>query len=165
MAQKSKFIIHFSYIALAIRIGMGILFIFSGISKFAAIANFRYAVTLLKLFYFPVREVITFSIPTIEIILGILLVIGLFTDFALAHLNVLLIGFIYISFQAMSIKLVEGCECLGEVFHLKYDMNHIILIFVLFLFNIIALFDRYKIWTLDRYFRVKKNNDDTNIAK
>lgn len=163
MVQKNKFKINFSYIAFAIRIGMGTLFIFSGISKFAAIANFRYAVTLLKLFYFPVREVITFSVPTIEIILGLLLVIGLFTDFALVHLNILLIGFTYISFQAISIKLVEGCACLGEVFHLKYDMNHIILIFVLFLFNIIALFDRYKIWTLDRYLKVKKNNDNTGI--
>ncbi|MHB1253465.1 MAG: MauE/DoxX family redox-associated membrane protein [Candidatus Humimicrobiaceae bacterium] len=163
MAQKNKFMINFSYIVFAIRIGMGILFIFSGISKFAAIANFRYAVTLLKLFYFPVREVITFSIPTIEIILGILLIIGLFTDFALVHLNILLIGFTYISFHAMSIKLVEGCECLGQVFNLKYDMNHIILIFILFLFNIIVFFDRYKIWTLDRYFRAKKDNKDTGI--
>jgi uncharacterized membrane protein YphA (DoxX/SURF4 family) len=137
---------------------MGIVFIFSGISKFAAISNFRYAVTLLKLFYFPVREVIVFSIPTIEIILGLMLVIGIFTDFALVHLNILLIGFAYISYQAIIIKLVDGCDCFGEVFHLNYDVKHIILIFALILINIIALFDRYKVWTLDRYFRIKKSN-------
>jgi len=158
MAQKNKLQINYSYIAFAIRVGMGILFVFSGISKFASIANFRFAVTLLKLFYFPVREVITFSIPTIEIILGLLLIAGLFTDFALVHLNILLIGFAYISFQAMSIKLVEGCECLGQVFNLKYDMNHVILIFLLFVINLAAFFDRYKIWSLDRYFRLKKSS-------
>lgn len=158
MADNSKFKIVYNYFGFAIRIGMGILFIFAGLSKFANIVNFRYAVTILKLFYFPIREIITFSIPAIEIIIGVLLIIGLFTDFALIHLNVILIGFGYISFHAINIKLLEGCECFGQVFNLKYDMNHLILIFVLFFFNILALFDRKKVWTLDRLFRLRKES-------
>jgi uncharacterized membrane protein YphA (DoxX/SURF4 family) len=148
---------YYSYYAFAIRVIIGGIFLISSISKFSDIISFRYSVTLLKLFYAPVREVITFAIPSIELILGIFLIIGLFTRFALLHSIFLFIGFAYISYQAMLLSVAEGCECFGQIVNLKYDYTHMAIIFVFIIIMISVLFDRCKFGTLDRLIEARKN--------
>lgn len=153
---ENRFKVRYSYFTFAVRIAIGIFFIYSGVSKFASLALFRYSVNGLKLFFGPAREAVTLLIPAVEIILGVLLVIGLFTDFAFIHLNVLLLGFALISFYAISIKYEELCHYCGQGLNLRYDVKHLIVAFIFFIINILALVDRYKIWSLDRYIRVKR---------
>jgi uncharacterized membrane protein YphA (DoxX/SURF4 family) len=109
------------------------------------------------LFYAPVREVITFGVPSIELVLGVFLVFGLFVRFALLHSIYLFIGFAYISYQAMILSVVDGCECFGQLVELKYDNTHLAIIFILIFLCITAIFDRHRYGTLDRLIEIRRN--------
>lgn len=134
---------------------MGLLFFYSGVSKFASITNFRYSVVSLKLFSFELTEIITYAIPSIEIILGSLLIIGLFIRFAAIHLNVLMLGFTYISFHALQLNLGE-CNCLGGFVAMKYDSSHFILLFILFTLNVFIALNKTNFWAADNIIFKKK---------
>lgn len=134
---------------------MGLLFFYSGVSKFASIANFRYSVVSLKLFSFELTEIITYAIPSIEIILGFLLIVGLFIRFAAIHLNVLMLGFTYISFHALQLNLGE-CNCLGGFVVMKYDSSHFILLFILFTLNVFIALNKTSFWAADNIIFKKK---------
>ncbi len=146
----------FSYYAFsAVRILMGLLFIYSGISKFADIISFRYSLITLKLFAFNITEIITFAVPSIEIILGLLLVFGLFKRFAAIHLNVLIAGFAYVTYHAIQINL-GNCNCLGSFIRMNYSYLHFILLLVLFALNIFIALNKVNFWALDNVILKKK---------
>ena len=138
-----------------IRILIGLLFLYSGISKFSDIISFRYAVITLKLFSFNITEIITFTVPSIEIILGLFFIFGIFIRFAAIHLNVLIASFAYISYHAMQINL-GNCNCLGSFVRMSYGYYHFALLSILFVLNILAALNKKNFWALENIVFKKK---------
>ena len=154
--NRKKVCYFYNYFIPVVRILIGLLFLYSGISKFADIISFRYAVTTLKLFAFNITEIITFTVPSVEIILGLFLIFGIFIRFAAIHLNVLIAGFAYISYHAMQINL-GNCNCLGSFVRMSYGYYHFVLLFVIFALNIFTALNKQNFWALENIiFRKRK---------
>ncbi len=141
--------IFFNYSCSILRILIGLLFLYSGISKFTGIVFFRYSIITLKLFAFNLTEIITYTIPSIEIILGLLFVIGLFVRFTAIHLNVLIIGFSYICYHAIQISL-GNCNCLGAFVKMNYGYYHFVILLILFILNTLIALNKNNFWSLDK---------------
>lgn len=82
------------WLGLVARVGLGLVFIYAGAIKVGEPKEAGLAVQAYRLFPPDLARTIGYALPTIEIILGVLLVIGLFTRIAAAAIGALLVAFI-----------------------------------------------------------------------
>ena len=149
-----------NYSIFIIRILLGGTFLFSGISKAFDIGNFRWALIELKIFGWTLASFISIAVIIAEIVLGLLIVLGLFKKFATIHLGIMIIVFTWISVFAMVYGDFENCNCLGKWINLSYGPGHLVLLAVLFVLNVLVFIDRLGFLSLDSYFKkkfIKKN--------
>jgi uncharacterized membrane protein YphA (DoxX/SURF4 family) len=144
-----------NYSIFIIRIILGATFLFSGISKAFDVGNFRWALIELKIFGWTLASFISIVVIIAEIILGLLIIIGLFKKFATIHLGIMIIAFGWISVFAMIYSDFENCNCLGKWINLSYGPGHLALLAVLFILNVLVFIDRSGFLSLDSYFRKK----------
>ena len=104
------------YLALAARLGLGGTFIFAGISKLPYLERFAWSVNEYGILPYSLSKAYAYSLPALEVALGILLVAGLFLRLC-AFISILVtLSFII----ANSVALAQGetipyCGCFGEV--------------------------------------------------
>jgi uncharacterized membrane protein YphA (DoxX/SURF4 family) len=144
-----------NYLAFSFRIILGIVFIFSGISKILDLDSFRWALIELKFFGWTFVLFLSIAIIIAEIGVGVLLLSGLFTTFASIHLAILIIAFIWVSIFAVMHGNIEDCNCLGKVINLSYGPAHFVLLAVLFIMDLFVLFVPERLFSLDRLIKNK----------
>jgi len=133
------------FISFTIRITVSVIFIV-------------YTLTLVLMKFisiYDVSKLLSILIPVIEVLLGILLLIGLFTRFAAIHLNVLLAIFFYITAYILVHKFMLSCGCFGSWSSKPVDVQNLIIQSILFLLNFAIIFDRNKLLSLDNIIKKK----------
>lgn len=138
------------------RILIGCLFIVSGFEKLIGpYQNFLYVVQSYEFLPTLLEEIVARTLPWIELFLGVFLVVGLWLQWALRSIGVLIFLFILIVSQALLRKLpIDECGCFGGLISLPL---YAVLIFdsTLFLLTGVLLKQekRINIFSLDQYFR------------
>jgi uncharacterized membrane protein YphA (DoxX/SURF4 family) len=154
--KKTPFL---SYLFFFLRIILAIVFIFSAISKLLDIAGFSWSLANLQLFTWTSAVFLSYAVPLAELVLGILLIIGLFKKFVLIHMGLFIISLGWISYFAWKHSSLKDCNCLGKLIRLQYGIPHLILLGVLFLITAVLFFYKEEIWSVDliisRYKNVK----------
>jgi len=114
-------------IFIPLRIMIGILFIVSGGEKLIGpYQNFLYVVSTYEIFPSILEEVIARGVPWVELILGLFLLLGLWTLNACKGALILFTGFIIIVTQAIIRDLpITECGCFGEL--LSFPLNVVLL--------------------------------------
>jgi uncharacterized membrane protein YphA (DoxX/SURF4 family) len=138
-----------SYLFFFLRIMLAVVFIFSSISKFLDIAGFSWALANLQLFSWTSAVFLSYAVPLAELVLGILLLVGLFKKFVLIHMGLFVIALGWISYFAWKHSELKDCNCLGKLIRLQYGIPHLILLGVLFLITAALFFYKEQIWSVD----------------
>ena len=145
---------YIKYIYFAIRIAIALIFIVSGSLKLYN--PYTFTLVLMKFIsVYDVSALLSVLIPIIEVLLGILLLVGLFTRLAAIHLNALLVIFFYIIAYILAHKFMLNCGCFGSWSNKPVSVNNLIFQSILFVLNFTIIFDRYKFLSLDNI--IKKN--------
>lgn len=101
-----------------VRIALGALFVFAAYNKLADPQSFADAVKAFKIFDLDTQShlvtLATFTIPWLELLSGILLIIGLWTRAASLALATLLLAFTIGIISVLYRKLDVTCGCFGE---------------------------------------------------
>jgi len=104
---------------LALRIVVGGLFVFAATVKLNDLHGFAEAVKGFKLFPAPLGDhlilVTTFAMPWAELILGALLLLGLWTREAAALTTLLLLGFCVALYSVIARDMTLTCGCFGKI--------------------------------------------------
>ncbi len=115
-ANRLGQVLRHPYLTLATRVGLGGIFIFSGIAKMPYLSQFAWSVNEYGILPYSLAKAYAYSLPGLEVALGILLVVGLFLRF-----NALISILVTLSFIiANSVALAQGtdipfCPCFGPV--------------------------------------------------
>ena len=148
--------INMKWICVILRLILGLVFIVSGCEKlFSPIENFIYALQSYELIYdVELQEAIAIVMPWMELFVGIFLVLGLWTKYALTAVIFMSCGFIFFVGQAMARNLpLTDCGCFGDLAHFPIWVTFLIdwgmLIFSGMLYWKI---DLAKTWSLDQVF-------------
>jgi len=154
MKNESKKIL-FKYSIPVLRILIGLVFFVSGLIKIIDLKAFQKVVISLGLLNGPLPLLASIIVPVLELILGIMLVIGVFTRIAALHLNVLLIIFSWITFYVLKNRPDLLCGCFGTFFDMTFGVYHFIVLFILFILNLIILVQHGDTWSFEKVFREK----------
>jgi rhodanese-related sulfurtransferase/uncharacterized membrane protein YphA (DoxX/SURF4 family) len=139
----------------AIRILVGLVFFTSGLLKIIDISSFKFIVISLGLFNSSLAFLASIIVPVLELLLGLLLLLGVYTRIAAIHVNVLVILFSWVTFYVLNNKPELLCGCFGTFFNLTFNTYHFIALLVLLIFNLILIVETREIWSLQKYFRDK----------
>ena len=139
---------YYGYLAFASRIILGLIFLVSGSAKLADITGFKWQLASLKLFYWIISNSLSIAIPIVEIIIGVFLLLGIFTRFSCIHLGVFLLVLIWVSYYASNILNLENCKCFGELVEMEFGPGHIMLLVLLLVLDLVILFDKNRIWSV-----------------
>ncbi|HBR15807.1 MAG TPA: hypothetical protein DD723_09775 [Candidatus Omnitrophica bacterium] len=143
-----------------IRFFIGFLFIFSGLEKLLApYQNFLYVIQSYDVLPDGFETAAALSSPWIELFLGVFLVVGLWTQWVLTGVRVLLAAFIFIVSQAIIRKLpLTECGCFGEFLSLPLPvvvaLDSILWVLTVFLSRKIEI---VSFMSLDNYFNEKES--------
>ena len=138
-----------------LRVLIGAVFVVSGFEKLMGpYQNFLYVIQSYALFPAPAEEMAARIFPWVEFFLGVFLVSGLWLDWALAGVMVMLATFIVVVGQAILRGLpIDECGCFGDL--ISFSLRTVIL-FDSLVFILTALMYRKKAATgkfsLDGYF-------------
>jgi len=146
-----------SFLFFFLRIMLAIVFIFSAISKFLDVAGFSWALVNLQLFTWTSAVFLSYAVPLAELVLGILLLIGLFKKFVLIHIGLFIISLGWISYFAWKHSSLKDCNCLGKLVRLQYGIPHLVLLGALFLITAALFFYKEQIWSVDSIISRHKN--------
>lgn len=142
------------YLFLFSRLFIGLLFVFSGATKLMEpVAEFalqieQYAL-LPKILVTPFAMVL----PWVELVLGALLILGIWVKFDSTILGLTMLSFIIAISQAMirGIGLTD-CGCFGEVIKVGETPSQVLIRDILFMLPIIyLLFSKTKFFSMDKY--------------
>ena len=147
ISKKNKIL---GYISFSSRLILGIVFLFSGISKIFDLPGFRWALMEIKFFGWPFVLFVSTAIIIAEISIGLLLLTGLFIRFASFHLAIFIIVLFGVSIFAMTHGNPGECNCLGKVINLSYGIPHLILLAALFILDCFVFFDRERFFSLHK---------------
>lgn len=113
-AQKSAE--YQTYLALALRIGLGVWFVYSGWTKVfdTGLDDFTRAVANYKIVVSPWDAVVAYTVPWVEMVVGFCLIVGLWKRGALWALAGLVAFFAFGVGQAWARNLDIACGCLGS---------------------------------------------------
>lgn len=100
-------------VGLVVRLFLGVVLVFAGIVKVGRPLTAERAVQAYELFPLEVAKWIGLGLPFIEIALGLLLLLGLFTRAAAIAATVLMVAFIIGISQAWARGLTIDCGCFG----------------------------------------------------
>lgn len=146
-----------SYLFFFLRIILAIVFIFSSISKFLDVPGFSWSLANLQLFSWTTAVFLSYAVPLAELVLGILLLIGLFKKFVLIHMGLFIIALGWISYFAWKHSELKDCNCLGKLVRLQYGIPHLILLGVMFLITASLFFYKEQILSVDSIISRHKN--------
>ena len=94
-----------------IRILVGLVFFASGLLKITDISSFRDIVISLGLFNGPLSFLASIIIPVLELLLGLMLLLGVYARVTAIHINVLIILFSWVTFYVLNNKPEILCGC------------------------------------------------------
>ena len=143
-----------SNICVILRILLGGIFIVSGLEKLmASYQDFLYVVQGYEFLNSFLEGVVARVFPWVEFLLGIFLVLGLWTSWALRGISVLIFMFLCIVGQALLRGLdLSECGCFGSLFSFPL---HVVLIFdsvlLCLFFFLMTKKDLVRNFSLDRY--------------
>ncbi len=138
-----------------IRILVGLVFFASGLFKIIDISSFKDIVISLGLFNDSLSFLTSIIIPVLELLLGLLLLLGIYTRVIAIHINVLIILFSWVTFYVLNNKPELLCGCFGKFFNLTFSTYHFIVLLVLFIFNLILIVEIRDTWSLEKCLRDK----------
>jgi uncharacterized membrane protein YphA (DoxX/SURF4 family) len=138
-----------------LRIVIGSIFIVSGLGKLLSpYQNFLYVVQAYQLLPSPGEVLVAQIFPWIELVVGVFVVLGLWTSWGLRGAVVLFGIFVVVVGQALSRGLpLENCGCFGGLIHFK-PQTVIIMdsAGLLFTFLLLRNLSYVKKFSLDSYF-------------
>ena len=147
-------------LATLFRIGLGALFIFSGSVKLNDPQAFAFAIKGFKLV--ESHDLIaqaTFSIPWTEVLVGVLLLLGLYTRAAAGALLVMLAVFTGAVLSVIARDIDTTCGCFGNFLGSKIDGDTITRNALLLIFTLAVLFNKGGFLTLDAWRRSRARSD------
>jgi len=133
------------------RLALGALFVFSGVVKLNDPQAFAFAIKGFKLV--ESHDLIvqaTFSIPWTEVLVGVLLVLGLFTRVAASALLAMLAVFTGAVISVIARDIDTTCGCFGNFLGAEIDGKTVMRNAVLIALTILVLCNRGGYGTLDR---------------
>ncbi len=98
---------------ITLRLCMGLIFVFSGSRKLSNRAEFRIALLSFRLVPFPFISLLTWLIPTLEVLIGVCLIMGVFSWTMALFLLLLLIIFSGALAIAWMLGREVSCNCFG----------------------------------------------------
>ena len=104
---------------------LGFLFVLAGATKLSNRTDFEQVVASYRLGGPIFAKLISFSLPTIELAVGLLLLGGLFISFATILTWLLLATFLGIAVYNVAIKKAGGCSCFGSLSVAEYGWKSI----------------------------------------
>lgn len=133
------------YITGLVRIFVGVLFIFSGFIKLNDPVGFSFKLeeyfspSVLNLeFFVPYALAISIIVVIIEVLLGVMLLIGFKVKFTLWSLLGMIVFFTFLTFYSAYFNKVTDCGCFGDAIKLtpweSFTKDIILLVLILFLF-------------------------------
>ena len=143
------------------RLFVGILFIISGLIKLNDPLGFSYkldeyfseAVFNMPVFI-PFTLAIALFLVILEVVLGVMLLIGYKSKWTIWSLLLLVILFTFLTFYSAYFDVVKDCGCFGDALHLtpwqSFSKDLILLFFILILFSF--YFNPYKCQPILGYF-------------
>ena len=153
--EKKSYNNFLKYSVPAIRILVGLVFFVSGLLKIIDISSFRDIVISLGLFNGPLSFLASIIIPVLELLLGLMLLLGIYIRVTAIHINVLIILFSWVTFYVLNNKPELLCGCFGIFFNLTFSTYHFIILLVLFIFNLVLIVEIRETWSLEKYLRDK----------
>ncbi|MCB9847695.1 MAG: DoxX family membrane protein [Phycisphaeraceae bacterium] len=139
-------------IATLARYALGALFIFSGAVKLQDPQAFAFAIKGFKII---TNEALmtqaTFAVPWTEVLIGVLLVLGLFTRAAAGALLIMLAGFTAAVVSVLARDIDTECGCFGRFLGSKIDQSTIIRNAMLLIFTFAVFYNRGGWLTLDSW--------------
>jgi uncharacterized membrane protein YphA (DoxX/SURF4 family) len=129
---------------------LGVVFLTSGSLKLYSPQTFR----ILVKHFIPspnLAYIISVLIPSIEILLGFFLFVGLLTRFATIHTDVLLIFFLFITVYGIKTRVKLNCGCFGDLLKTTFGAKNLILQAVLSVFAFFIVLDRERAFSLDKF--------------
>jgi len=153
--EKNSYNNFLKYSISVIRILVGLVFFASGLLKIIDMSSFKDIVISLGLFNGSLSFLASIIIPVLELLLGLLLLLGIYTRVIAIHINVLIILFSWVNFYVLNNKPELLCGCFGNFFNLTFSTYHFIVLLVLFIFNLILIVEVRETWSLEKYLRDK----------
>ena len=153
--EKKSYNNFLKYSVPAIRILVGFVFFVSGLLKIIDISSFRDIVISLGLFNGSLSFLASIIIPVLELLLGLMLLLGIYIRVTAIHINVLIILFSWVTFYVLNNKPELLCGCFGIFFNLTFSTYHFIILLVLFIFNLVLIVEIRETWSLEKYLRDK----------
>lgn len=101
------------WITLIVRIAVGTVFLYSGIAKLMNVGAFIDTVRQFQLVPEFSLPFFSLALPMVEVLLGILLIIGLWTQAAAFVVSLLLLGFTVVLTNALLTGTAKECGCFG----------------------------------------------------
>ncbi|MGX5692100.1 MauE/DoxX family redox-associated membrane protein [Dermacoccus abyssi] len=102
------------WVSLVLRLALAAVFLFAGVPKLTNFPASRRSVRAYKLFSYDVSNLIGTLLPMVEVALGVLLLVGLFTRFSALCAALLLVVFIAGIASAWARGLSIDCGCFSE---------------------------------------------------
>ncbi len=143
-----------------IRIWIGVLFVFSGTQKLLSpYQNFLYVIQNYQVLSHPFDVAVSIVLPWIELILGVFVILGLWTHWALRGLLILVTIFMGVVGQAIIRNLpIKDCGCFGEGFSFPLPVTLLFdgVLWIYIAFLMIRL-ERTIQFSVDQHYFRKKN--------
>ena len=152
------------YINPFFRILTGLLFIISGVFKLTNVEAFKYTLFSLDFFNTGISNILSYIIPVIEILLGLLLTLGIFTKFSAVHINTMVVIFAIVTYYAVSRNLDLLCGCFGSLRDMKFSWYHLLFLFLIFSLNLIFILFFNDTWSLEKIIKNKLSGTNKEPA-
>ncbi len=132
----------------------------SGILKSINILALRNTLLALNLFNPVLSQLLSYLIPAVEIILGLLLVLGVFIRFAAVHSAVLILVYSWVTLYVIGIEYGSGVsyESLKGFLNLSFNKFTLIFLFIMILLNVMVAIDIRTIWSVEKIIKGKLSN-------
>lgn len=101
------------WVGLAARLIVGVVFLCAGAVKVVATDSFAHNIRAYQLLSWEISELLSYILPVIEIAVGLLLIVGLFTRWAAAATLMMLLAFIFGITWVWSNGINIDCGCFG----------------------------------------------------
>jgi rhodanese-related sulfurtransferase/uncharacterized membrane protein YphA (DoxX/SURF4 family) len=135
-----------------IRIIIGMAFLLSGIFKLIDLKGFQEVISALGLLGGPLHFPASVAIPAIELILGIMLILGVYIRVAAIHLDVMVIIFSWVTLYVLRSRPDMLCGCFGDFLDMTFSIYHFVVLFVIFVLNLVIIIEPNDTWTLQKIF-------------
>ncbi|MCF8239972.1 MAG: DoxX family membrane protein [Melioribacteraceae bacterium] len=110
---------------LVLRYLIGLVFVFSGIEKIISPEHFAVSIINYKMFPTEIVNIIAITLPWLELIVGILLIFGLYVRENALIVNAMLLLFTIMVLVALLRGLDIDCGCFGTLDHQKVGIQKI----------------------------------------